>query len=108
MGFYVYILQCKDESYYTGHTDDMDKRLFEHQNGIIKTCYTYRRRPVDVIYVEMFSTRDEAFFAEQQIKEWSRRKKQALIKKDWQEIKRLSNLKISSPLDSSILRQAQE
>ncbi|HRN78535.1 MAG TPA: GIY-YIG nuclease family protein [Candidatus Dependentiae bacterium] len=103
MGFYVYILKCKDGSYYTGHTDDMDKRLYEHQHGLIKTCYTYKRRPVELVFVDMLATRDDAFFAERQIKGWSRKKKEALMQEDWQEIKRLNSIQKSKniPLNPS-------
>ncbi len=83
--FWVYILECSDGSYYTGHTDDMDARLYAHIHGLLP-CYTRSRRPVKLVYCQEFSTRDEAFTAERQIKGWSRRKKQALIANDWDKL----------------------
>lgn len=76
--FFVYILKCNDGSYYTGHTDDLEKRLAEHQSGIFKG-YTALRLPTRLVFSECFESRDEAFYVEQQIKGWSRRKKEALI-----------------------------
>jgi len=90
LSFYVYILECSDGSYYTGHTDDIDQRVSEHKLGSIKKCYTYMRRPVKVVYVAEFPTRDEAFTAERQIKGWCRRKKQALINNECYLLKYLS------------------
>ena len=88
--FFVYMLKCKDESYYIGHTDDIEKRIAEHNDGSIK-CYTQSRLPVTVVYTKDFATRDEALIAERQIKGWSRIKKEALIRDDWDMIKKLSN-----------------
>jgi predicted GIY-YIG superfamily endonuclease len=85
MSFWVYILECSDKSYYTGHTDDLEKRLAEHEQGIFK-CYTYKRRPVKLVFCDEFPSRDNAFDRERQIKGWSRRKKQALIKEDWDKL----------------------
>ena len=90
MSFWVYILRCRDGAYYTGQTDDIEKRVGEHQDGI-KCVYTRRRRPVELVFSEYFETRDEARNAEKQIKGWSRLKKEALIRRDWEELVRLSN-----------------
>ena len=89
MSFCVYILRCSDGSYYVGHTDDLAERLGAHENGEFRG-YTYRRRPVQLVFAEEFSSRDEAFQCERQIKGWSRRKKEALIKGDWDGLTRLS------------------
>jgi len=88
--FYIYILECIDGSYYTGHTDDIDARISQHEQGAFVNCYTYKRRPVKVVYLETFGTRDEAFTAERQIKGWSRRKKLALIEGDFDRLKYLA------------------
>jgi predicted GIY-YIG superfamily endonuclease len=61
--FYVYILRCKDESYYTGHTDDLEKRLSQHKLGLVD-CYTFTRRPVELVYFQECTTREEALSAE--------------------------------------------
>jgi predicted GIY-YIG superfamily endonuclease len=87
--FFMYMLQCNDGSYYTGHTDDIDRRISEHMQGQV-SGYTKRRLPVKVVYVQDFMTRDEAINAEQQIKGWTRKKKEALIRHDWEALKKLS------------------
>lgn len=81
--FWVYILQCKDNSYYTGHTDNLENRVAQHQSGMIPGCYTSTRLPVRLRYAEEFPTRLEALDAERQIKGWGRKKKDALIRGDW-------------------------
>ena len=97
--FYVYILKCSDGSYYTGHTDDLDKRISKHQTGDFGG-YTCSRRPVQLVYHQKFSNRDHAFAAEMKIKGWSRKKKEALIRNDWQEISRLARIKIKNQLNT--------
>jgi predicted GIY-YIG superfamily endonuclease len=88
MSFWVYILRCADGSYYTGHTDNLEVRLAKHQQGQIES-YTSIRLPVELVYSEGFITRVEALEQERRIKGWSRKKKEALIRGDWQEITRL-------------------
>ncbi len=83
MPFYAYILKCSDGSYYTGQTDDLDRRLAEHQIGLIPG-YTKGRRPVHLAWCQQFSTREEAKTAEFQMKPWSRKKKEALIAGDFE------------------------
>jgi tRNA/rRNA methyltransferase len=82
MDFHVYILRCRDGSYYAGHTDDLERRIAQHQAGELPG-HTHERRPVTLVYSQGFATRDEALAAELQIKRWSRRKKEALIAGDW-------------------------
>jgi predicted GIY-YIG superfamily endonuclease len=77
--FYVYILLCKDGSYYVGHTDNMEARLSAHEQRFFPRCYTAPRLPVKLVYVQEMASRDEAFRAERQLKRWNRSKKQALI-----------------------------
>ncbi|MBT2187711.1 GIY-YIG nuclease family protein [Sphingobium nicotianae] len=82
MAFWTYILRCSDGRYYTGHTDDLERRITEHQNGGF--CdFTSRRRPVHLIWSESFRTREEALGAELIVKKWSRAKKEALAAGDW-------------------------
>jgi len=83
--FFVYMLRCVDGSYYTGHTDNIEKRISEHQHGMY-CCYTHQRLPVTVVFLQTFTSRNAAFAAERQIKGWSRSKKEALIKKEWNKI----------------------
>jgi predicted GIY-YIG superfamily endonuclease len=89
MAFYAYMLRCRDGSYYTGHTDDLDVRLAQHQRGTLGG-YTARRRPVQLVWCDTFPTRDEAFAAERRLKGWSRAKKEALIAGDWERVRALA------------------
>ena len=82
MVFYTYILKCSDASFYTGHTDNLEQRFAQHQSGFF-AGYTYKRRPVELVWSDYFSTRHEALEAEKRIKGWTRAKKQALIDGDW-------------------------
>ena len=84
------MLRCSDGTYYTGHTDDLDARVGAHQSGLVDG-YTQSRLPVELVWSQEFGERDEAFQAERQIKGWSRAKKEALIKGDWDSISRLAS-----------------
>ncbi len=87
---FVYILLCSDDSYYTGVTNNVERRFAEHQEGENKGSYTHSRRPLKLIFVKEFSTPKDAIAFEKQIKGWSRAKKEALMNADWNELKRLS------------------
>ena len=89
VSFWVYILQCADGSYYTGHTDNLETRLAMHRSGAIPG-YTRNRRPVTLAFSSEFATREEAFVRERQIKGWSHRKKKALVAGDWDALARYS------------------
>ncbi len=89
MAFYLYILRCHDGSYYTGHSEDLERRLAEHQPGGVPG-YTATKRPVRLVFTESFQSRDEAFLAERQIEGWSRAKKEALIRGDWSRLRELA------------------
>jgi putative endonuclease len=78
----------------------MEARLYAHEHSIIK-CYTSSRLPVKLVYIAEFPTRDDAFRAERQIKGWSRRKKEALIKGDWEKLVEYSRSHSSSPSTGS-------
>ena len=90
MSFWIYILKCSDGSYYTGHTDDLDRRIAQHLKGELSTCYTFSRRPLELVFSQEFPTREEALASEQQIKGWGRKKKEAMIRGDWVEVSRLA------------------
>ncbi len=75
---YMYILKCNDDSYYTGSTKDLNRRLEQHQNGE-GANHTKKRLPVELVYFEEFDRIDEAFYREKQVQGWSRKKKEALI-----------------------------
>jgi len=89
MPFWTYMLQCADRSFYVGHTDDLEGRLAQHEQGTFGG-YTSDRRPVKLVWCNEFPSRDEALSAERQIKGWSRAKKLALIRDDWEPISRLA------------------
>lgn len=89
MSFWVYILRCADGSYYTGHTDNLELRLGQHKTGAVGG-YTSTRLPVELVFSQEHATREEALSSEQQIKGWSRKKKEALMRGDWDEISRLA------------------
>jgi len=86
--FWVYMLRCADGSFYTGHTDDLERRIDQHVSGVVG-CYTLARRPIVLVYVQACESRIEALIAERQIKGWSRAKKLALIAGDWESINKL-------------------
>jgi predicted GIY-YIG superfamily endonuclease len=88
--FYVYILLCSDGSFYVGHTDDMVARLAAHEQQYYPRCYTAKRLPVKLVFVQETATRDEALASERQLKKWTRRKKEALIKGDFDLLKTLA------------------
>ena len=76
---YTYILKCKDDSLYTGWTNDLKKRITSHNAGK-GAKYTKASRPVELVYYEEFQTREEAMKREYAIKQLSRKEKEALIK----------------------------
>ena len=90
MSCWVYMLRCSDGSYYTGHTDNLESRIAQHFAGAISGCYTYSRRPLDIVFSQDFSTREEALASERKIKGWSRKKKEAMIRGDWTEVSRVA------------------
>lgn len=90
---YVYILKCKDGSYYTGVTNDVYRRLEEHQNGIDPKSYTFKRRPVKLMFFAVFTSIEQAIQKEKQIKKWSRKKKEALIEGRFEDLPNLAKKK---------------
>lgn len=86
MAFTVYILRCADGKYYTGHTDDLERRMGEHHTG--QHCrFTATRLPVELIWADTFPTRYEALDNELRIKAWSRAKKEVLMRGNWAALK---------------------
>ena len=77
----MYILLCKDGSYYTGSTKDLKRRLQQHQCGE-GALYTQRRLPVELVYCEAFDRVADAFLREKQVQNWTHAKKTALIAGD--------------------------
>ncbi|MGK4568497.1 GIY-YIG nuclease family protein [Flavobacterium sp. 3HN19-14] len=90
---YVYILKCNDDSYYTGITSNLEKRLCQHQTAYFPECYTAKRRPVLLVFYAEFTDINFAIDKEKQIKKWSRAKKEALINGDYNSLSGLSKKK---------------
>ena len=86
---YIYILQCSDNSFYTGSTNNLEVRLAQHQNGE-GANYTKKRLPVKLVFSQEYERIDEAFYAEKQVQGWSRKKKQALINGDFDKLPELA------------------
>jgi putative endonuclease len=84
MPYVVYILKCSDGSYYTGTAADLSQRLWQHTQATLPSAYTYRRRPVKLVWTsEECKNYSQALRWERQIKGWSRAKKEALIRGDY-------------------------
>ena len=88
--YYFYILRCSDNSLYCGQTNNLERRIYEHNFDKNKSAkYLRAKKPVKLIYSEEYLTLQEAMKREIQIKKWTKAKKEALIKKDYQLLKRL-------------------
>lgn len=75
---FTYILECRDKTLYVGSTRSLEKRIWEHEQGIAAN-YTSDRRPIKLLYFEEYERIDDAFNREKQLQNWSRKKKLALI-----------------------------
>ncbi len=85
MSFWAYMLRCSDGSYYAGHTEELEVRIGAHQSGLVEG-YTQNRRPVMLVWSQEFPDRYGALSAERQIKGWTRAKREALIRGDWEAV----------------------
>lgn len=85
----MYILECSDGSFYVGSTKDLERRLWEHQNGL-GAKYTKRRLPIKLVFAEEFERIDDAYYFEKQVQGWGRKKRIALINRDFVALKKLS------------------
>ncbi|MCK5218754.1 GIY-YIG nuclease family protein [bacterium] len=81
MPYFVYILECSDQSYYTGYTQNIKQRLVLHQKGS-GSAYVYSRRPFKLIYTEEYPTQRQAMQREKEIQKWKRARKLVLIRGD--------------------------
>src|SRR5262245_47343403 len=89
-GAYLYILRCADGSYYTGTArSGLERRVAEHNAGAFGG-YTAERRPVTLVFSQWFDRISDAIAAERQVKGWSRAKKEALIRGDFESLPQLS------------------
>ncbi|GGK28960.1 hypothetical protein GCM10007962_24000 [Yeosuana aromativorans] len=91
--YYVYILKCSDNTYYTGITSNLDKRVIEHNSGKHKDSYTHSRRPVSLVFYAEFTEPTKAIETEKQIKKWSKAKIEALINNEFEMLANLSKKK---------------
>jgi len=94
--YYVYILKCADNSYYTGISNDVERRLAEHMEGKNPDSYTFSRRPLELVFCEYFTDPKQAIAFEKQVKGWTRAKKVALIAGDWNKNSELAKCRNSS------------
>ena len=88
--YYVYILLCNDKTYYTGVTNNISRRMIEHETGENPASYTFFRRPLKLVFYTEFSNVEFAIEKEKQIKKWSKKKKRALINGEYETLPNLS------------------
>ncbi len=88
----MYILRCSNGKYYTGSTKNLELRLAQHNAGE-GANFTKKYLPVELVYYEEFQRIDEAFLREKQVQGWSRAKKEALIKGEFEKLPSLSQSK---------------
>jgi putative endonuclease len=77
--YHVYIVECNDGSFYTGYTTDVGRRVAEHNAGR-GAKYTLGRRPVELRHVETFESKSAAMSREYEIKQFTRREKERLVR----------------------------
>jgi putative endonuclease len=80
-GHYVYIVECRDGTYYTGYTTDVERRVEEHNAGE-GAKYTRSRTPVEVVHVEAYGSKSAAMSREYRIKQFRRSRKERLVAED--------------------------
>ncbi len=86
--YYVYMLRCIDGTFYTGMTNDIERRYAEHCAGETPS-YTSTRRPLRLVYVGEFDHPHDAIAFEKRLQKWSHKKKRAFADGDWALLKRL-------------------
>lgn len=94
--YFVYILKCSDDSYYTGITNNLERRLNEHSNARSINSYTAKRLPIELVFYHILYNPLQAISFEKQIKGWSRKKKEALINNKWELLPVLAECKNES------------
>ncbi len=89
--YFVYIIKCADNTYYTGMTNNINRRWYEHcYSQDNKYSYTYNRKPLKLVFYETFHDVKQAYKFERKIKKWSKAKKEAIINNNWHKLKELS------------------
>ena len=97
---YTYILLCANGEYYVGSTNDLDERLKRHESG--RGCdYTKAHLPVKLVYKEEYPTIEQAYKRERQLHGWSRAKKEALIRGDFEALRSASTTSVDSATSSA-------
>jgi predicted GIY-YIG superfamily endonuclease len=93
---HVYMLRCSDGSFYVGSTRDLERRVWEHQEGL-GAAYTRHRRPVVLVWQAEYPNVGEAFFWEKRIQNWSRAKREALINGEYDRLPELAKKRFDAP-----------
>ncbi|MBL0153738.1 MAG: GIY-YIG nuclease family protein [Chitinophagaceae bacterium] len=88
--YFIYILECFDGCFYTGFTNNILRRFKQHQEGFYPDSFTASNRPLTFKYFEVYDCVWDAIWREKQIKSWTRKKKEALIKGEIGELKKLA------------------
>ena len=91
--YYVYIVKCSDQSLYTGLTNNLERRMKEHNKSPMDNSYTAKRRPVELVFHQEFMQFEQAEYFEKKIKKWSRAKKMAMANGDWDMLPLLAECK---------------
>jgi putative endonuclease len=91
--YHLYILKCKDGTYYTGMTSTLELRLKQHETALYKDSYTASRLPVELVFYCQFQNVKELIEKEKQMKKWSKAKKEALINGDYDSLINLAKKK---------------
>ena len=89
---YMYILECSDDTYYTGSTKDIMIRMIQHESGL-GANYTLKRLPVKLVYIEYFERVADAFYREKQVQSWSHEKKKSLVERNHKNLREFSKKK---------------
>jgi putative endonuclease len=97
--YYVYILRCSDDSLYTGITNNLERRVNEHNDGMLPNAYTYKRRRVVLEFYQEFTEPNQAIYFEKKLKKWSKVKKEALIKGDFDLLQTLAECRNATHSD---------
>ena len=87
---YAYIVQCSDDTYYVGSTWDVEARVWQHNSPDLGAAYTRHRRPVELVGAWWFDSIEQAFLFEKQVQGWGRRKREALIRGEYEALPNLS------------------
>ena len=94
--FFTYMVLCADDSFYVGITNDVAKRVMEHNSNDFPKSYTYTRRPVQLVFVRPFFDSNDAISFEKQLQKWSRKKKWALALGDLELVHKLAECRNAS------------